>query len=139
MENPILKEDTSKPGKSTDFLGPENQEFSGKPLGVLDNCPIQEIDVKQDRRIIYCDNLTFPWNQDPNGYFLVKIEKDILYCGFVTHDTKMILELRGKNPDKIIKEIVKRDLCSKGNIGYISSELMIAYNCIKNNLPYVQR
>ena len=30
------REDTSKPGKSTDFLGPENQEFSGKPLGVLD-------------------------------------------------------------------------------------------------------
>ena len=83
--------------------------------------------------------MTFPWNQDPNGYFLVKIENDVLCCGFVTHDHKMVIEFKGKNPDKIIKEIVKRDLCSKGNIAYISSELMIAYNYIKNNTPYVQR
>ena len=102
------------------------------------NCPFQEIKFQQDREIIYSDNLTFPWNQDPKGYFLVKIEEDMLCCGFVTHDHKMILELRGKNPDKMIKEFIKRELCSKENIGYISSELMIAYFCMKNNLLYVQ-
>lgn len=109
------------------------------PVEQKKDCPFQEIEIKKDREIIHTDNLTFPWNQDPNGYFLVKIKDEILCCGFVTHDHKMIVELRGRNPDKIIKEIVKRDLCSKENIGYISSELMIAYNCIENNLPYTQR
>ena len=103
------------------------------------NCPIQEIEIKKDREIINCDNLTFPWNQDEKGYFLVKIENKMIHCGFVTNNHKMILELIGKNPNKIIKEIVKRDLCSKDNLAYISSEIMIAYNCMKNDLPYVQR
>ena len=101
-------------------------------------CPLHEINIK-DREIIYTDNLTFPWNQDRNGYFLVKIENFMLCCGFVNNNHKMILELKGRNPNKMIKEIVKRDLCSKENLAYISSELIIAYHCMKNNLPYVQR
>lgn len=114
----------------------QNQESKEK---IRIPCPISEIEIKNDREIIYTDNLTFPWNQDPNGYFLVKIDKEMLCCGFVNNEHKLILEFRGKNPDKIIKEITKRDLCSKENLAYISSELMIAYNCLKNNLPYVQR
>lgn len=104
-------------------------------------CPFKEIEVKKDRKIVYCDNLSFPWNQDPNGYFLVKIDKEngMLCCGFVNNEHKLIIEFRGKNPDKIIKEITKRNLCSKENLAYISSELVIACNCMINNQNYVQR
>lgn len=105
------------------------------------SCPFKEIEIKENREIVYCDNLSFPWNQDPNGYFLVKIDKEneMLYCGFVNKNHELIIEFRGKNPDKIIKEITRRNLCSKENLAYISSELMIAYNCMINNQNYVQR
>ncbi len=104
-------------------------------------CPIQKIEIKQDREIINCDNLTFPWNQDPNGYFLVKIDEinQKINCGFVNNNHKLTIEFQGKHPDKMIKEIAKRDLCSKGNLAYISSELMIAYYCMISNSPYKQR
>jgi len=106
-----------------------------------DSCPIQKIEINQEREIINCDQLSFPWNQDSNGYFLVKIdnENEIICCGFVNINHEMIIEFQGTNPDKIIKEITKRDLCSKENLAYISSELMIAHNCLINNLAYVQR
>ncbi len=103
------------------------------------SCPIKKIDVLNNREIIYCDSLTFPWNQDPNGYFLVKIEEGVLCCGFVTPEHKLIIEFRGKNPDKIIKEVTRRNLCSKENLAYISSELMIAHSCLINHKKYTQR
>jgi len=102
-------------------------------------CPTQEIEIKQDRKIIHTDNLTFPWNQDPKGYFLVKIENNKMHCGFVTKNHKMQIEFRGTNPDKMIKEITKRKLCSKENLAYIAQELMIASHHMKNNKPYTQR
>jgi hypothetical protein len=104
-----------------------------------ETCPCAPIDISEDREIVDCTDKEFEWTQDPNGYFLVKIENDEICCGFCTTDHKMTLELRSTDPDKIIKEIVKRDLCNKDNIGYIASELMIAFNCIENNLPYTQR
>ena len=103
------------------------------------NCPTQEINIASKREVIDCDSLKFPWNTDPNGYFLVKIDRNIIHCGFVNNEHKMIIEFKGRNPDLIIKEIVKRDLCNKENLAYISSEIMIAYNCIVNNKKYIQR
>ena len=102
-------------------------------------CPQHKINISEDRKIINCDNLKFPWKQDSNGYFLVKIENNKIHCGFVNSNHKMIIEFRGTNPDKIIKEIIKRKICSKENIGYISSELMLAKNCINNKKKYIQR
>jgi len=102
-------------------------------------CPCAAIDILSNREIVDVTNLDFEWKIDSKGYFLVKIENEEICCGFCTNDHKMILELRSKNPDKIIKEIVNRDLCNKDNLGYIASELMIAFNCIENNLKYVQR
>ena len=63
----------------------------------------------------------------------------MLCCGFVNNEHNLIVEFRGKNPDKIIKELTRRNLCSKENLAYISSELMIAHHCMKNDLNYVQR
>jgi len=103
-------------------------------------CPFVPIDFNEEgREVVECDELLFPWKQDPNGYFLVKIEKNFIECGFVNSGHKMILVFRGKNPDKIIKEIAKRELVNLPHMGYIASEIMIAYNCIKTGQEYVQR
>ena len=102
-------------------------------------CPQHKINISKDREVINCDNLQFPWKQDPNGYFLVKIKDNEINCGFVNSNHKMILEFRGTDPDKIIKEIIKREICNKENLGYISSELILAKNCIDNKKQYIQR
>lgn len=102
-------------------------------------CPCAPIEISEDREILDVTNKKFTWKQDPKGYFLIKIENNEICCGFCTTSHKMTLELRSTNPDKIIKEIIERDLCNKDNLGYIASELMIAFNCLENNLPYVQR
>jgi len=102
-------------------------------------CPCAPIEISKDREIVNCDKLKFKWKQDPHGYFLVKIENNKICCGFCTTKNKMILELRSKAPDNIIKEIVRRNLCNKSNLGYIASELVIAYNCMINEKKYVQR
>lgn len=102
-------------------------------------CPCIKIDILSNRKIILCDKLKFPWKQDKKGYFLVKIEKKEIHVGFVNNSHKMTLELRGTDPDKIIKEIAKRKLCDLEHMGYIASEIMLAYSCIKNKKKYVQR
>ncbi|MBW3019693.1 DUF4346 domain-containing protein [Candidatus Woesearchaeota archaeon] len=103
-------------------------------------CPFFEIDFNEDNReVVDCDKLSFPWNQDPNGYFLIKIEDNLLKCGFVNSEHKMVLELFGKDPDKIIKEIAKRKLVNLEHMGYVASELQIAYDCMINGKDYVQR
>ena len=102
-------------------------------------CPSNNIKINDKREIINTDELQFPWQQDSNGYFLVKIENNKIHCGFVNNKHEMIVEFIGKNPDKMIKEITKRELCSRENLAYISQELMIAYYCMKNNINYIQR
>lgn len=102
-------------------------------------CPQHKIEISEDREIISCDEKEFSWKQDQNGYFLVKIENNKLFCGFVNNNHKMILELKGRNPDKIIKEIAKRKLVDLEHMGYIASELMIAKDCLENGKEYVQR
>ena len=95
------------------------------------NCPTYQITILENREIIHTDKLSFPWTTpDPNGYFLVKIDNNQIYCGFVNKNHQLIIEFRGKNPDNIIKEILKRHLCEKPHLAYISSELMIASNCL---------
>lgn len=102
-------------------------------------CPFHDIEIPPNRPVVLTDSLNFVWKQDPMGYFLVKIENKQICCGFVTSKHKMILELRGSNPDKIIKEIIKRKLCNIDNLGYIASELMLARYCLEKKKRYIQR
>jgi len=102
-------------------------------------CPFHKINIPENRKIINTDKLKFPWKQDPSGYFLIKIENEQIYCGFVSNKHVMEIEFRGKNIDNIIKEIAKRKLVDLEHMGYIASELMIAENCLKNNKRYIQR
>ena len=102
-------------------------------------CPFHRIDIPEDREVVFCDGLRHEWHGDEKGYFLVKLESGLICCGFVGPDHKMVVEFRGKDPDKIIKEIASRRLCSLANMGYISSELMIAKDALDNGKEYVQR
>ncbi len=108
----------------------------------INKCPFHKIEIPENREIVETDKLKFSWKQDPKGYFLVKIEKDQICCGFVNNKHKMKVEFKGKSPDKIIKEIAKRKLVGLAQMGYIASELMIAKNYLKNNpanKKYIQR
>ncbi|MCK5283023.1 MAG: hypothetical protein KAK00_06445 [Nanoarchaeota archaeon] len=102
-------------------------------------CPLHPIGISEDREIVDCDNLDFPWKQDKKGYFLVKIEDGQICCGFVNNEHKMVVEFRARDVDKIIKEIAKRKLVDLEHMGYIASEMMIAKDCLENNKGYVQR
>ena len=103
-------------------------------------CPSDTITVSQEREIILSDHLAFPWSKDPKGYFLVKIENGCICCGFVNHQHTMEVELKGKNVEKMIKEIARRKLCSTfETMGYIAAELMIAKDALEKNKKYVQR
>ncbi|MFQ5531922.1 MAG: hypothetical protein ACE5ES_04865 [Candidatus Nanoarchaeia archaeon] len=107
-----------------------------------EKCPCVPIEISKDREIVETDNIQFPWSMDTNGYFLVKIVEGKICVGFVksiNDQHKMVLELRGKNPDKIIKEIAKRNICNLANMGYIASELMIAKDCLDKGTKYIQR
>jgi len=102
-------------------------------------CPFNKIEIPENRKIIFCDKLKFPWKHDKKGYFLVKIKNKMIHCGFVNSKHKMVVEFISKDPDKIIKEIAKQKICNLENMGYIASELMIADYSIKNRTEYVQR
>ena len=102
-------------------------------------CPFHKIDIPANREVVETDQLEFPWKQDPHGYFLVKLEKKQICCGFVNNKHTMEVEFRGIDVDRMIKELAKRKLVNLAQMGYISSELMIAKNCLENNKKYTQR
>jgi len=105
----------------------------------MDPCPCHPIDISEDREIVNTDKITFKWTQDPDGYFLVKIENGEIQCGFVNNNHKMTVEFRGTDPDNIIKEIANRKLVNLTHMGYIAQELQIAKVCLDKNKEYVQR
>ncbi len=102
-------------------------------------CPTNEIKISADREIVFTDEKKYPWKKDKKGYFLVKIENGFLHCGFANNKHEVKIEFVGKNVEKMIKEIAKKKLCDLEHMGYISSELMIAKNYLKNGKKYVQR
>ncbi len=103
------------------------------------SCPTTPIEINNGHKIVNTDEKNFPWRQDANGYFLVKIENGKLHCGFVNNNHEMIVEFVGVDSDKMIKEIAERKLCDMEHIGYIASELMIAHNCLLSGKNYIQR
>lgn len=103
------------------------------------SCPIEPIKIMKNRKMMFTDEIEFPWHQDKKGYFLVKIQNGKIHCGFVNNNHEMIMEFIGSNPDGITKEIAKRKLCDLEHMGYLASELMIAGDCLKNGKKYVQR
>ena len=101
--------------------------------------PVSPIKISSRRKIIFTDEKKYPWKKDKKGYFLVKILAGKIHCGFANNKHEVMIEFIGKNPERMIKEIAKRKICDLEHMGYISSELMIAKNCLDKNEKYVQR
>jgi hypothetical protein len=98
------------------------------------------IELPDNHPTFKCDDQNYPWEGDDSGYFLVKIEKGLIKCGFVGSDHKLKLELIGENPFNLMQEIVKRDLTSnKQHLGYIAQEIMIAHRSLQEDTEYIQR
>ncbi len=108
-------------------------KIRGKCLGI-------EIEINPDREIVLCDGLEFPWDWKPeDGYFLVKIEDDLICIGYVDGNHELNLEFRGTDPETLTKEIVRRDFLNKAHTAYIAAEIILAHHCLKNGIEYIQR
>jgi dihydropteroate synthase len=109
------------------------QEIPGKCLGI----PIK---IRSDRERVFCDALEFPggWKEG-DGYFLVKIENGQICVGYVDGNHEMNIEFRGTDPDKLIREITRRDFVDKPHAAYIAAEITLAAHCLKTESEYVQR
>lgn len=106
----------------------------------MKKCPAHDITIPDDREVVDCDAKKYPWRQDPKGYFLVRLRGGKIECGFVEAGShRMLAEFRASDPDRIIKEIASRKLCSLTGMGYIAGELMLAKQCLDSGQKYVQR
>lgn len=107
-------------------------------MGEVKQGTFRPFEILDEREVVETDTLKFPWREDKAGYFLIKIETGRIHCGFLK-DNKMILELRGKDPHTMAKEIAKRNLINLEHMAYLASELMIAKQCMDTGKEYVQR
>jgi tetrahydromethanopterin S-methyltransferase subunit A len=82
-----------------------------------------------------------PWVQDPNGYFLIKIDKDkkTINVGHCTNDNVLRKEIIGKRAQDIYHTIAKLDLLSiYTHASYLGKELKKAEIALKLGIEYVQ-
>ncbi|MBI9021223.1 MAG: hypothetical protein JEZ10_08230 [Verrucomicrobia bacterium] len=107
---------------------------------ILGKCLGIEITIKPDREIVLCDELEFPcgWKEG-DGYFLVKIEAGMICVGYVDGNHNLDIEFRGSDPDKLIREVTRRDFVDKPHAAYIAAEIILAGHCLENGLEYIQR
>lgn len=94
--------------------------------------------IPEDREIIDCDSKRFRWKEDKNGYFLIRVDGDVLRCGFVV-DHVMVKEFRGKHPGNILKEVARQELVNLEHMGYLGAELARAKICMDTGTPYEQQ
>lgn len=109
-------------------------KIPGKCLGV-------EITINPDRQIVLCDELEFPCGWKPgDGYFLVKLEGGMICAGWVDGvNHQLDIEFRGNDPDKLIREITRRDFVDKPHAAYIAAEITLAHRCLSAGTEYIQR
>ncbi len=77
------------------------------------------------------------WKQDPKGYFLIKIEDEIIAIFY--KDNEPNLEIRGKQAKEVYNTIIREKLVSSlQHAAYLGKELGKAELALKHNLPYTQ-
>ncbi len=107
---------------------------------ILGKCLEVPIKINPDREIVQCDGLEFPWEwKATDGYFLIRIENNIICVGYVNEQHELNIEFRGKDPDTLTKEILRRDFLKKEHLSYISAEIVLANHCLVNGIEYIQR
>jgi len=98
--------------------------------------------IKKDAKIIEGNYDKYrDWNQDPIGYFLIRInkEKQLIELGFCKEDNDIEIIITGKIPQEIYYTAIKKNLLSKTeHAAYLGKELEKAYLALKYDLDYVQ-
>lgn len=108
-------------------------EILGKCLGI-------PIHIHDEREIVFCDKLDFPcgWKKG-DGYFLVKLDGGMICVGYVDGNHELKIEFQGSDPDKLIREVTRRDFVDKPHAAYIAAEIILAHNCLITGAEYIQR
>ena len=70
------------------------------------------IKINEEREIIKADPKYIKWEQDPVGYFLIKVDKKdkVIRVGFCTNDNKLTKEFIGKTAEELYHTIIAKQL-----------------------------
>ena len=99
------------------------------------------IEIESNREVINADQRYVTWEQDPKGYFLIKVDKKekIIRAGFCTNDNKLVKEFIGKKAEEIYHTILAHKLISVlAHACNIGRELAKAEIALEYGLKYVQ-
>ena len=99
------------------------------------------IKIVDGREVIQADKKYVKWEQDPLGYFLIKVDnKDkVIRAGFCNNDNKMVKEFIGKTAEDIYHTILANKLISVlAHACNIGRELAKAEVALEYDLDYVQ-
>ena len=99
------------------------------------------IEIKDGREIIKADKKYIKWEQDPKGYFLIKVDKaeKVIKAGFCTNDNKMTKEFVGKTAEELYHTMLAHNVISVlAHACNMGIELAKAEIALKYDLNYVQ-
>ena len=103
-------------------------------------CLGRDITIRSNREVVQCDELEFPWDWKPDdGYFLVRLHEGQICVGYVDEHHDVKIEFRGTDPEKMVKEIARRNFLNSSHMGYIGGEILLAHQCLVSGTDYVQR
>jgi len=100
--------------------------------------PIKIID---GREVIHANKKHIKWEQDPLGYFLIKVDQKekVIRAGFCDKDNKMVKEFVGKTAEEVYHTILAHKLISVlAHACNIGRELAKAEIALEYNLDYIQ-
>lgn len=81
------------------------------------------------------------WKMDPNGYFLIRINKKekMIELGHCTKENQIEVMIKGRTPQEVYFAATENNLLSRlDHAAYLGKELEKAYLALKYNLEYVQ-
>lgn len=99
------------------------------------------IKIDEKRKVIQANQKNIKWEQDPLGYFLIKVDKKekVIRVGFCTNDNKMGKEFVGKTAEEIYHTILAHKLISVlAHACNLGRELAKAEIALEYDLDYVQ-
>ncbi|HLC72274.1 MAG TPA: DUF4346 domain-containing protein [Candidatus Nanoarchaeia archaeon] len=99
------------------------------------------IKIVDGREVIQADQKYVKWEQDPLGYFLIKVDKkdNVIRAGFCNNDNKMVKEFIGKTAEDIYHTMLAHKVISVlAHACNIGRELAKAEVALEYDLEYVQ-
>lgn len=79
------------------------------------------------------------WRMDPKGYFLIKVENNLIHVGYCTKENKMVAEITGTTAIEIVNTLIKEEMISTlQHAADMGIELHKAEMALKHGYEYVQ-